>query len=177
MNHYRTIKALVIETYRAEGGVPSQEKLAALVREHFPWSQWKKTHYDWYKSKITKGKIPVPGFPVEAAANSGTLRNSRQTGRISRSTEHRDWPTWEQPEAEDILAMAHLAMPFVRFLNPEIIRAIVEDNELHRAEWTEILEVNSIDASAYLWERSPCAFPGIRRHAGSREIASYRGHA
>ena len=33
-----------------------------------------------------------------------------------------------------------------------------------------------MDDAAYLWERSPCAFPGVRRYAGSREIDGYRGH-
>ena len=62
MNSYRTIKELVLETYRAEGGMPSYEKLTALVREHFPTSKWKKTHYAWYKSKIKRGEILVPGI-------------------------------------------------------------------------------------------------------------------
>jgi len=136
MNSFRTIKELVIETYLAEGGMPPYEKLSTLVREHFPASKWQQTHYAWYKSKINRGAIRIPGLSAEA--NLGTVRNPARTTRASRSKERRDWPTWEQPEAEDILAMAHLAMPFVRFLNPEIIRAIVEDNELHRAEWSEI---------------------------------------
>jgi hypothetical protein len=72
--------------------------------------------------------------------------------------------------------MAHLAMPFVRFMNPDIVRAVVEDNESHRIRWIEDLQARKIDPAAYLWERSPCAFPGVRRHAGSQEIAAHRGH-
>ena len=72
--------------------------------------------------------------------------------------------------------MAHLSMPFVRFLNPDVIHAVVEDNKLHRATWIEELRIRKIDPGAYLWEGSPCAFPGVRRYAGSREIAAYRGH-
>lgn len=62
MRYYRTIKELVIETYVAEGGFPSYEKLTALVRQHFPTSKWQKTHYAWYKSKIKTGQIQVPGI-------------------------------------------------------------------------------------------------------------------
>ena len=41
---------------------PSYEKLTSLVLKHFPTSKWQKTHYAWYKSKIKRGEIPVPGF-------------------------------------------------------------------------------------------------------------------
>ncbi|MCP3140820.1 hypothetical protein [Pyxidicoccus xibeiensis] len=33
-----------------------------------------------------------------------------------------------------------------------------------------------IDPEIYLWDGSPCVFPGVRRYAGSREVAAYRGH-
>jgi hypothetical protein len=72
--------------------------------------------------------------------------------------------------------MAHLVVPFVRFLSPEVVQAVVEDNEQHRAAWIEALQAKQIDPIAYLWDKSPCAFPGVRRYAGSREIAAYRGH-
>src|SRR5690242_21920533 len=65
MDHYRTIKELVIETCVAEGRFPSYEKLTLLVRQHFPNSKWQKTHYAWYKSKIKTGEIVVPGFASE----------------------------------------------------------------------------------------------------------------
>lgn len=72
--------------------------------------------------------------------------------------------------------MAHLAVPFVRFMNPDVVRAVVEDNERHRKTWIEVLQARGIDTAAYLWEGSPCAFPGVRRYAGSREIAVHHGH-
>jgi hypothetical protein len=100
----------------------------------------------------------------------------RTTSRAPRSQEQRTWPTWAQPSAEEILAMAHVAVPFVRFLNPDIIRALVEDNERNRGPWIDVLETRGISRAAYLWPGSPCAFPGVRRYAGSREIAAHRGH-
>lgn len=62
MSDYQTIKELVIETCMSEGDFPSYEKLTSLVLKHFPMSKWQKTHYAWYKSKIKKGDIVVPGF-------------------------------------------------------------------------------------------------------------------
>lgn len=69
MGTYGTIKELVIETCVAEGGFPSYEKLTTLVREQFPNSKWKKTHYAWYKSKIKKGEIVVPGVSTVNNSN------------------------------------------------------------------------------------------------------------
>jgi len=59
---FNTIKELVIETSMHEGVFPSYEKLTSLVLKHFPTSKWQKTHYAWYKSKIKRGEITVPGF-------------------------------------------------------------------------------------------------------------------
>ena len=42
------------------------------------------------------------------------------------------------------------------------------------SEWSISLEALGIDPAIYLWEGSPCAFPGVRRYAGSTEIAVFR---
>ena len=62
MSEYSTIKELVIETCMNEEVFPSYEKLTSLVLKYFPTSRWKRTHYAWYKSKIKRGEIPIPGF-------------------------------------------------------------------------------------------------------------------
>jgi len=62
MSDYSSIKELVIDTCMSEGKFPSYEKLTSLVLKNFPSSKWKKTHYAWYKSKIKKGEIIVPGI-------------------------------------------------------------------------------------------------------------------
>jgi hypothetical protein len=96
--------------------------------------------------------------------------------RVAKSEKGRAWPTWEQPGADEVLALAHVTVPLVKFLCSDVVQAVVEDNERHRIEWTQALQERRIDPAAYLWERSPCAFPGVRRYAGSREISAHRGH-
>ena len=86
------------------------------------------------------------------------------------------WPKWPQPKEEDVLELAKKLTPFVRFLKPEIISKITEDNNKHQAEWSNKLKECEIDPEIYLWEHSPCAFPGIRRYSGSKEIAIFRNH-
>ncbi|MFL5343456.1 MAG: hypothetical protein ACJ8AT_01615 [Hyalangium sp.] len=87
-----------------------------------------------------------------------------------------DWPIWPQPGEADVLQLARSAIPLVRYLHPDIIRAVVEDTAQHREEWSRALSARGINPEIYLWEGSPCVFPGVRRYAGSREVAAYRGH-
>ena len=85
------------------------------------------------------------------------------------------WPEWNLPSKGDLLQLARITIPYVRFLHPDIVRAIVEDNEYHRETWAARLQEHDIDPSLYMWENSACAFPGVRRHAGGTEIAQHRG--
>lgn len=85
-----------------------------------------------------------------------------------------DWPDWRQPEDADILEFAHVLTPLVRFLHSDIVAAIAEDNRHHLQDWSSKLTEVGIDADIYLWRDSPCAFPGVRRHAGKKELSSYR---
>ncbi len=84
------------------------------------------------------------------------------------------WPEWTLPTKGDLLQLARITVPYVRFLHPDIVRAVVEDNEIHREEWATSLQRRGVDPSLYVWEKSSCAFPGVRRYAGSTEIAQYR---
>lgn len=86
------------------------------------------------------------------------------------------WPEWALPGEDAILALARTLTPFVRWLNPDVVAAIAEDNERRRALWSSQLQEFGIEPEAFLWELSPCAFPGARRYAGRKEIAHYRGH-
>ena len=88
-----------------------------------------------------------------------------------------DWPVWACPSDEDLRELARAMTPFVRFLDPGIVYAVTEDNRRMRADWSSRLEALAIDPAIYLWEGSPCAFPGVRRYAGSTEIALFRQRA
>ncbi len=98
--------------------------------------------------------------------------------RPSRTARSRpaDWPAWPQPSEADVLQLARIAIPLVRYLHPDIVRAVVEDTAQHREDWSRALLARGVDPEIYLWDGSPCVFPGVRRYAGSREVAAYRGH-
>lgn len=84
------------------------------------------------------------------------------------------WPDWQRPNESTLLALVKKVTPFVRFLDPEIVAAVVVSNNRHRAAWRKKLKKDrDIDPDIYLWKGSSCAFPGIRRHAGKKELAAF----
>lgn len=86
------------------------------------------------------------------------------------------WPAWPQPNDEELRELARAMAKTVRFLNPDIVYAVVEDNRRMGTEWSVRLERLGIKPDHYLWENSPCAFPGVRR-AGRKENDMFRGQA
>jgi hypothetical protein len=115
--------------------------------------------YIEFRQNMEGGTIPPPP-PVKEP----------RTGRKSPS----NWPKWEMPEDEDLYQLARITTKYIRFLKPEIIEAVTEDNLGHYNEWRDLLITNKINPDLYLWELSPCCFPGIRRHEGKEEIAHVR---
>ena len=111
-------------------------------------------------------------FPFSAVHNN--IKPSPALKQIKRNAAK--WPEWPLPDKEAQLTLARALTSFIRFLHPDIVKAVVDDNESHRNEWSGKLRDVGIDPVIYLWERSACAFPGVRRYAGSKEIAQFRGH-
>lgn len=72
-----------------------------------------------------------------------------------------------------MLALARVFVRYVRFLTPDVVSAIVEDNTRRAKEWRALLAELGVDPDIYLWDGSPCAFPGIRRYV-AHERAQYR---
>lgn len=87
-----------------------------------------------------------------------------------------EWPRWPQPDDDAVLRLAQVTAPFVRMLHPDIVRAIVEDNRRNADRWSTGLRSKGVDPTPYLWDGCACAFPGVRRYAGSAEVAQFRGH-
>ena len=85
-----------------------------------------------------------------------------------------DWPTWELPTEEDCYQLAKLTTKYIKFLNPEIIARIVRENEKLASTYYFKLKSKGIDPDLYIWEKNSCCFPGVRRYAGSSEIAAHR---
>ena len=111
-------------------------------------------------------------------ADSTEALQEKQRSQVQRTRQPgADWPVWPSPSDEDLLELARAMTPFVRFLDPGIVYAITEDNRRMGADWSSQLEALGIDPAIYLWEGSPCAFPGVRRYAGSTEIAVFRQRA
>ena len=105
----------------------------------------------------------------------GPAKKQSQQRRALRPA--KDWPVWPQPNDDDLLGLAQTITVVGQFLDPCIVGAIAEDNRRMEADWSARLRELGIDPAIYLWEGSPCAFPGVRRYAGSTEIAVFRQRA
>ena len=117
-------------------------------------------------------RYAVGGKADSTEAPAKQRRQVRPTER-----QRTDWPVWPMPSDEDLLELARAMTPFVRFLDPGVVYAVAEDNRRMGADWSSRLEALGIDPLIYLWEGSPCAFPGVRRYTGSTEIAVFRQRA
>lgn len=93
---------------------------------------------------------------------------------VKKPNKNNQWPDWDKPSDKELFEIISITLRYVKFLNPDVIQMIVENNNLHRDEWRKKLSDKEINPDIYLWEESPCAFPGIRRHAGAKEIAYFK---
>lgn len=57
METHRTIKALVFDYVRRNQGNVDYRDLTREVLREFPRSQWKESHWAWYRSQITRGRF------------------------------------------------------------------------------------------------------------------------
>jgi len=108
------------------------------------------------------------GFHLESQS---TVKNNKYSSKMEINS---SWPTWELPVEEEIYQLAQITTKYIRFLNPDIIKVITEDNMEHYDEWRNLLSTNKVNPDLYLWELSPCCFPGVRRYAGSKERSNFR---
>jgi len=99
-------------------------------------------------------------LPCQYAIHAKSQKQVKSTGI---------WPTWDMPTPEIILKLTKMVTPHVRFLHPSIVEQIVEDNKRNSIEWREKLKSRGIDPDFYIWAKSSCAFPGIRRYKGRKE--------
>jgi hypothetical protein len=80
---------------------------------------------------------------------------------------------WEQPNDADELMIAKVVTKYVVFLDPMLVWRIAKDNQRRADRWRRLLEARGIDSRLYLWEGSPCGFPGVRRYRGVQEKTWY----
>jgi len=105
------------------------------------------------------------------------VSNNYETSiRIENETLKTDWPEWIFPSDYELIEVLRLTAKYAKFLNPYLVEQVVIDNNKNKEKWIEKLKSRKINPEIYLWENSSCAFPGVRRFAGSKEIAFYRKH-
>ncbi len=146
---------------------------------------------DQHNNRTAKHNIPIDGNIYNGTATLKQAVNlyfKFKAGEIPESTnrhksqaiikrkQKKEWPNWKSPSDEELYELIKLTAKYTKFLHPEIVREIVKDNNYNKEVWSTKLDKHNISFSIYLWENSPCAFPGVRRHSGSKEIAHFKKH-
>jgi len=78
-NDWRTIKALVFDFVHRRKGRVAYEELTETVLKHFPTSEWKKSHWAWYRHQILHGPFRTMFSDEELAALSGVHSSPGQS--------------------------------------------------------------------------------------------------
>lgn len=140
-------------------------------------------------NRPTKHSIPINGNKRTGSAtlkqavnlyikflNNDTFTvSNRQYANIKNNISVKnDWPKWTLPTEEETYKLAKIITKYIRFLSPDIIQRIVINNEEIKESLSCKLQLKGIDPNLYLWEKSSCCFPGVRRYAGSSEISAYK---
>lgn len=147
---------------------------------------------DEHNNRNANHKIPIAGntyngtatlkqavnlyFKFKTGEKPEVTTTQRKSSSIIKRKKRVDWPVWDHPNDEELYELIKLTAKYIKFLHPYIVREIVNDNQKYRTQWSEQLEKRNIFPEIYLWDNSPCAFPGVRRYAGSKEIAYFRKH-
>jgi hypothetical protein len=154
------------------------------------WSLLQKLTYsrnDQHNNRRPNHKIPIAGniyngtatlkqaaslyFKYKAGNKHNETKDQRTLVRIEKKNMKMDWPVWDHPSDQELYELIKLTVKYTKYLHPDIVREVVHDNNKHREIWSIHLEKRKIPSKIYLWENSPCAFPGVRRYVGSKEIA------
>ncbi len=182
----RVCNCVTVEKYVGSLDVLFKEEQFSALLSNFSYSKEDQRH-----NRPPRHAVPIDGdiyngtatlrsairlYQEFLAAGSGLPLSEAVIPRQSRQRIKAagGWPEWELPLPDAILKMVRVVTPYVRFLHPDIVGAIVENNEKNRFAWRKKLISRGIDPDYYLWEKSSCTFPGIRRYTGSKEIAYYR---
>lgn len=73
---------------------------------------------------------------------------------------------WPSVITADEEALVRLVVPYVRWLHPDLVARVQEDNARYLEAWQELLQRHAIPADLYVWPGSACVFPGVRRRSG-----------
>lgn len=118
------------------------------------------------QSDLSSPKIKLGEF-------KSSLNNDESIILISKSKNDdkskNNWPLWSQVPSDHLKKIFLTISSHIKFINPAIVEAIADDNMKNKTFFMDILVANSINPDIYLWDGSPCVFPGVRRFVGKYE--------
>jgi len=112
---HRTIKSLVFDYVHRTSGNVDYQTLTDEVKQAFPDSKWKKTHWAWYKTQITCGRFRDMFTDAERNALGGSAKGGASKIGTTTISPPSGTSTPRGPAAKD---------PHVKKIGDEILRHV-----------------------------------------------------
>lgn len=75
---------------------------------------------------------------------------------------------WNLPSETEKLELVRKITRYAVFLNPEVVKMVVEFNDDHYSRWEEDCSQVGLKIDEYIWKGGACAYPGLRRYIGKK---------
>jgi len=165
---FNTIKDLVFTYIRENNGNINFEDATSLVLEMFPNSEWKKTHWAWYKNQIVSpnGKY-YHLFSEDIRKNISSKSNSTHYKSYTPNTkknnlnEREEYYIFDNYSENVEKTIAICLGKICHHIHPEIIKRITEANVRFKNGFKNLCP--KVDVEVFFYEGSDCVFPGVRR--------------
>lgn len=172
----QTIKDIVFDYIDRKDGEVNFDELTNTILTTFPNSEWKKTHWAWYKTQIvsSKGKY----FNLFSESIKTKLSNGKQSNPKNSVIKNRNEKNtiYKFPnKAENIERDIALALGKVcHHIHPKIVQRIIDENIKVKPEFQKFLGNSNSDI--FLYNGSDCVFPGVRRHINSEKQGTWKNN-
>lgn len=166
-----TIKDLVFEYVTSRNGVVEYDELTQLIISKFPDSEWKKTHWAWYKTQITspRGKYYShfsETIRTNLSGSQSRYRTSTDYSQRERSMKNSEIFIFEDYSKQVEFEIASALAKVSYHIHPVIVEKIVADNVEFKTHLLDLIKDNELRsdfAETFFYKESDCVFPGVRR--------------
>jgi hypothetical protein len=171
----QTIKDFIFEYISENEGNVNFEKLSNLIFKIFPNSQWKKTHWAWYKTQIVSPKGKYYNIFTDSIKNNLSKRNySNLNLNVNNKMKNNDlfeFPDYSSTVEIDIaVALGKVC----HHIHPDIVNKITQENINFKKEFQQVC--GKLNSDIYFYEGSDCVFPGVRRCINKEKVVKWKNN-
>jgi len=177
-----TIKDLLFAYIHENNGNINFEDATSIILEMFPNSEWKKTHWAWYKNQIVSpnGKYHYL-FSEDIRKNISS--KSKATNHIKLTSlnvvncnqkNNEEFYMFENDSESVEKTIAMCLGKVTHHVHPKIVERIAEANVNYKNDFKKICK--ELDAEVFFYDGSDCVFPGVRRNINKEKVGKWKNN-